>query len=267
MKHNYVHGYSKKQLIRLLDQARTLSGLLHQGTKYPAGSRVLEAGCGVGAQTVILARNSPGAYFTSVDVSEKSVRCAGRLIKKNRIANVELKQADILDLPFADGSFDHIFVCFVLEHLRAPGKGLRNLLRVLKKGGSITVIEGDHGSCFFHPETEAARLVWKCLVEIQEELGCDSLIGRRLFPLLKKAKLRRIQVSPRMVYVDRTVPEWVTGFIKKTIIAMVQGVRVQAIESGRIGEKAWRTGIRDLYRTASPGGTFCYTFFKGIAWK
>jgi tRNA A58 N-methylase Trm61 len=43
--------------------------LLHSDTSYPAGSRVLEAGCGVGAQTVTLARNSPGALITSVDIS------------------------------------------------------------------------------------------------------------------------------------------------------------------------------------------------------
>ncbi len=227
----------------------------------------MEMGCGTGAQTVILARNSPGARFVSADISRKSIQCAEKLIRENRITNVEFEQADISALPFADESFDHIFVCFVLEHLRDPERGLRALIRVLKKGGSITVIEGDHGSCFFHPETEAARRVWKCLVDIQSELGCDSLIGRRLFPLLRGTKLKKVRVAPRMVYVDRTTPGWVTGFIKQTIIAMVQGVRARAVASGRIDAKAWQKGIRDLYKTASPGGTFCYTFFKGIARK
>ncbi|MEU6235421.1 methyltransferase type 11, partial [Kitasatospora sp. NPDC047058] len=48
----YVHGYSTTEAQRLGDQANTLAELLHGGTAYPAGSRVLEAGCGVGAQTV-----------------------------------------------------------------------------------------------------------------------------------------------------------------------------------------------------------------------
>ena len=51
----YVHGYSGHEEERLLDQASTLTGLLHHDTRYPAGARVLEAGCGVGAQTVTLA--------------------------------------------------------------------------------------------------------------------------------------------------------------------------------------------------------------------
>ena len=52
----YVHGYSARERTRLVDQAATLTELLHAGTRYPSGSRVLEAGCGVGAQTVIARR-------------------------------------------------------------------------------------------------------------------------------------------------------------------------------------------------------------------
>ena len=57
----YVHGYSERELIRLYDQANTLAELLHHDTVYPPGSKVLEVGCGVGTQTVHLARNSPDA--------------------------------------------------------------------------------------------------------------------------------------------------------------------------------------------------------------
>ncbi len=65
---SYVHGYHPRENERLQDQAGTLVDLLHADIAYPAGSTVLEAGCGVGAQTVTLARRSPSARFTSVDV-------------------------------------------------------------------------------------------------------------------------------------------------------------------------------------------------------
>lgn len=52
----YVHGYHQRENIRLQDQASTLVELLHFDTSYPENSKVLEAGCGVGAQTVTLAR-------------------------------------------------------------------------------------------------------------------------------------------------------------------------------------------------------------------
>ncbi len=52
----YVHGYGHGENTRLQDQASTLVELLHSDTSYPAGSRVLEVGCGVGAQTITLAK-------------------------------------------------------------------------------------------------------------------------------------------------------------------------------------------------------------------
>lgn len=61
MDNAYVHGYNSRENRRLQDQASTLVDLLHLDTIYPEGSSVLEAGCGVGAQTVTLASNSPGA--------------------------------------------------------------------------------------------------------------------------------------------------------------------------------------------------------------
>ena len=76
-----------------------------------------------------------------------------------------------------------------------------------------------------------------------------------------------MNISPRMVYVDSSKPEYVEGFTKNTFIAMVKGVRDQAIDSGIISEEIWERGIKDLYRAAEIDGTFCYTFFKGIAYK
>src|SRR5512137_1502833 len=96
----YVHGYSPREAGRLLDQARTLAGLLHHDTGYPPGSRVLEAGCGIGAQTVTLAEKSPGSAITSVDISESSLRQAEARVRAAGIGNVSFRQADIYSLPF-----------------------------------------------------------------------------------------------------------------------------------------------------------------------
>ncbi len=263
----YVHGYSEREIERLVDQAATLSALLHDDTRYPAGASVLEAGCGVGAQTITLVRNSPEALFTCVDVSQESVEAARKRIEATGHRNAFFRQADIFNLPFPDDNFDHIFVCFVLEHLKNPMDALLALKAKLKKGGSITVVEGDHGSAYFHPDSEEARQTIQCLIDLQAGLGGNSLIGRQLFPLLSRGGFINPLVSPRLVYVDSSRPEYVEGFTKNTFIAMVEGVRKQAIESGMIDEARWDRGIKDLYRTTEKDGTFCYTFFKGVAFK
>lgn len=252
---DYVHGYSEREHARLVDQATTLTDLLHHDTRYPPGASVLEAGCGVGAQTVALARNSPGARFTCIDVSPRSLETARARARASSLENVTFQQADVFHLPFEEESFDHVFVCFVLEHLSRPGEALASLRSRLKPGGTLTAIEGDHGSTFFHPDDADARL---------ERDGGNALIGRQLFPLLAQAGLRDVKVSPRMVYVDSSRPQWVEGFTRNTFTAMVDGVREQALAAGLVDEAAWARGTAGLRRAAEPDGVFCYTFFKGV---
>lgn len=260
----YVHGYDPRESQRLQDQATTLISLLHSDTTYPEGHTVLEAGCGVGAQTVPLALNSPRALITSIDVSETSLGHARNAAQAAKLSNVTFRQADIFDLPFARHSFDHVFVCFVLEHLTQPVEALKALQRVLKPGGTITAIEGDHGSAYFHPDSEFAQRAIHCLVALQAKAGGDALIGRSLHPLLRQAGFGRVRVSPRMVYVDSSRPDLVDGFTKKTFTAMIEGVREPAISHGLIEAADFDRGIADLYKTAERDGVFCYTFFKAM---
>lgn len=267
MSNAYVHGYDPRESERLADQAGTLVDLLHSDTAYPAGSTVLEAGCGVGAQTVTLAQRSFEARFTSVDVSPDSLAEAERKAGEAGIENVAFLQADIFDLPFEPESFDHVFVCFVLEHLSQPVEALETLRGLVKGGGTITVIEGDHGSAYFHPDSAVAQAAIQCLIDLQADAGGDSLIGRRVYPLMADAGFADVSVRPLAVYADGGRPEMVEGFTLKTFTAMVAGVREDAIAAGMLDAEAFDAGIRDLERTAEADGTFSYTFFKGVATK
>jgi SAM-dependent methyltransferase len=264
---DYVHGYSAFESRRLTDQADTLSQLLHHDSIFSPPGLVLEAGCGTGAQTVTLARLNPGCSFISVDISEESLAIAKEAVSKRQFSNVHFQQANIFDLPFPAEHFDHVFICFVLEHLAEPLEALNALKKVLKTGGTITVIEGDHGSAFFHPYSRYAQEAIDCLIKLQASPGGDSLIGRRLYPLLISAGLREVNVSPRFVYADGSLPEMQDGFTRKTFTTMVEGVREQVLDSKMMSEADWNKGISDLYRSSEPDGTFCYTFFKAIARK
>ena len=259
----YVHGYHPRENERLQDQAGTLVDLLHSDTAFPRRSTVLEAGCAVGAQTVILGQRSPEARFISIDVSADSIVEAKRRVDAAGLTNVEFLQADIFDLPFEPESFDHVFVSFVLEHISRPVEALAILERLLKPGGTITVIEGDHGSTYFHPDSPEAHAAIQCQVELQRQAGGNALIGRQLYPLMVQAGFEAVRVSPRMVYADASRPDLVDGFTRKTFTAMIEGVRDSAIASGLIRPESFDRGVHDLHRTTEADGVFCYTFFKG----
>ena len=262
---DYVHGYTEREAERLEDQANAVRAFLLDDTAYRPGENVLEAGCGVGAQTTTLAGRNPDTAFFPVDISAPSLAKAASAVSVRDLRNVRFGRADLYRLPFLDGVFDHGFVCYVLEHLPDPVGGLAAVRRAVAPGGTVTVIEGDHGSCYWHPSTECSRRAWWCLVEVQGLMRGNALIGRELYPLLTSAGLREVAVSPRMIYVDHSRPDLKDAFVRKTIIAMVEGVREEALERGLIDERSWRQGIEDLNHVAdSPEGTFCYTFFKAI---
>jgi len=267
MKPSYVHGYKGRENERLQDQAAALTELLHRDTNYPPGSAVLEVGCGVGAQTLILARRSPNARFISIDISRESIAQAKRRVDTAGLTNVTFQEADIFSLPYEAESFDHIFVCFVLEHLSRPREALAILKRLLKSQGTITAIEGDHGSAFFYPDSAAAHSAIKSLIKVQEQAGGNALIGRQLYPLMVEAGFPDIHVSPRMVYVDGSRPELADAFTRKTFTAMIEGVHDSAITAGLIEPHQFGEGVKALYRAAEPDGVFCYTFFKAVAIK
>ena len=105
MSEAYVHGYDPQENLRLQDQASTLVELLHCDTAYPAGHRVLEAGCGVGAQTVTLAKNSPKASILSIDISEASLIEAKRNVEAAGLTNIPFQKRDIFHLSFESISF------------------------------------------------------------------------------------------------------------------------------------------------------------------
>lgn len=263
----YVHGYHARENTRLRDQADALVDLLHADTFYPQGSRVLEAGCGVGAQTLALARNSPDAVITSIDISGASIAEARRHVEAAGIQNVRFREADLFDDVFEPESFDHVFVCFLLEHLPNPVEALQALKRLLQTGGSVTVIEGDHGSAYFHPRSEPADAAIRCQVELQKRAGGNAMIGRELYPLLNRAGFVSIRVSPRMVYADPGTPRLAEAFTRNTFTAMIEGVRDAALAAGMTEQADFDKGIESLRKAAGPDGVFCYTFFKAVAVK
>ena len=262
---SYVHGYADREAQRLTDQANTLVELLHSDSRFPPGVSILEAGCGVGAQTVTLASQNPNAQITALDVSVESLRRAEQRCRDAGITNVQFEQGDIFDLRYADATFDHVFICFVLEHLESPVEALRALRRVLKADGSMSVIEGDHGSTFFHPDSRSARVAINCQVALQSAAGGNANIGRQLYPLLCRAGMDGVSVSPRHVYVDGSRPQWIEGFTRNTFTAMIEGVREAAVGAGIVEPTEFDAGIRDLHRTAQPDGVFSYMFFKATA--
>jgi ubiquinone/menaquinone biosynthesis C-methylase UbiE len=104
--------------------------------------RILDAGCGYCYHTARLAHS--GAFITAIDFSEAALSAAKQTLASLGIADrVQLRQADLTNLPFEDESFDSIVSWGVIMHIPEMEKALSELARVLKPGGTLVLCENN----------------------------------------------------------------------------------------------------------------------------
>ena len=103
-----------------------------------AGKRVLEIGLGQGADSESLIRR--GAIWTGVDLTAESVERVRTRLTLRDLPFADLKQGSVLDLPFADDSFDLVFSHGVLHHVPEINQAEQEIHRVLRPGGELVIM-------------------------------------------------------------------------------------------------------------------------------
>lgn len=263
----YVHGFDERSRQRLDDQAASIDELVHCDTVFPPGARVVEFGCATGAQTLLLGSlvAASHGWLLALDRSPVMLAEARQRLDEAGHQGVALVLADARQVPLADASADQVVIRFLLEHVDDPVAVLRSAHRILRPGGRIVVIEGDHGPTSLHPDDPAAHEAIACQVTLQRRLGGDPMIGRRLRPLLLEAGFTDVVVSPRLVHADGSRPHLQQRFTLATFTAMIAGVRDEALAAGLITPERFDAGIAALRRSAQPDGVFLYLFMKATA--
>ena len=103
----------------------------------PATGRILEVGAGTG---VNMRHYPPGARMTAIDISDRMVTKARARAERKHVA-VDLAIMDAQHLDFEDGAFDAVVATCVFCSIPDPVAGLREILRVLKPGGKLLLLE------------------------------------------------------------------------------------------------------------------------------
>jgi SAM-dependent methyltransferase len=104
----------------------------------PPNGRVLDVGCGPGAQLAALLRERPADEVTAVDRSASFVDAARR-----RFPEVEVVEGSAEDLPFDDGTFSAAIAGLVLHFIEDPAVAVAEMVRVCVPGGVVAATVWD----------------------------------------------------------------------------------------------------------------------------
>jgi ubiquinone/menaquinone biosynthesis C-methylase UbiE len=257
----YVHGYGTPEQKRLVEQAEHWRHrLIRDGTRLEPGTRLLEVGCGVGAVLAVLGQEFPGVHLTGVDIEPRQLEFARGHLERSGV-DAALVQADALALPFADESFDHVWMMWFLEHVADPPAVLREARRVMIPRGAITAVEVDYATARANPSTPAIEGLFRAMVRGMAASGWSDA-GTRLPGWLREAGFKEVDEGER--------PFWWQEEDLSSQVSYAADVLESALDAlvqlPGVVEQELRAGLQDLRNLAAkPGAGLGWVVHKSTA--
>lgn len=156
-----------------------LSSLLDQITP---GSKILDAGCGIGLNSFLAARI--GHRVVGIDNESEKIRLAKKMLSKSKYTNVSFLENDVTKLNFANNSFDCV-ICFeVLEHIENDRKAIQEISRTLKDDGLfILSVPGIGIISRINQQHKHHVREGYSLSELRKKLGSDNLRVKKVIKI------------------------------------------------------------------------------------
>lgn len=259
MSSNYIHTFTPQEQQRLIHQAEFLVPWVHRHVDFSGCKRVIEIGCGVGAQLRILTRRFPDVRFAGLDYSKEQLARARILVGESS----ELVQGSAYELPFASGAFDGAFFCWVFEHLSDPVVAMLEVARVLRPGGVLFASEVFNAGVYCDPPRPALMEYWREFNSLQREFGGHPDIGIRLANLATEAGLREIELRDIAPHIDHRL----TSTQRKEMADYFRGIfssgADELLKRGRVTRELIAAMQADFAAIAAdPESVMVYTAFQ-----
>lgn len=237
---NHPPGYADP---RYLDVAETflrpIKHRSHELMRVSPGHTVLDLGCGVGLDTLALAeRVGPSGHVYGIDRDEDMVAEANRRTRQAGLEKcVSHQPGEATELPFPDGFFDSCRTERMLMHVKDASAVIAEMVRLLKPGGWLVLVEPDWGTLSIASENPELE---RRLARVRaEQYLRNGYIGRQLFGLLRQANLRELSVE--------VSPVWSNDLNQVRYLTILDQVEAFALENSLAGGEEiddWRTELQ-----------------------
>jgi ubiquinone/menaquinone biosynthesis C-methylase UbiE len=211
------------------------------------GARVLDVGCGAGADTIPLAeRVGPKGRVVGVDSDPKMIaRATSAALAANVQAQLTHVCAEATRLPHRSDFFQASRSERLFQHLARPDLVLAEMIRVLEPGGRVVVLDTDHGTWSVDTtERDIERRITRFKTEY---FGHNGYAGRQLYRLFREAHLQEVTCE--------MISAYFTDYAMVRVLFMLDAVEPAALKAGVISADElgrWRTSLQ----SAAENGTF-----------
>ncbi|MEL7071172.1 MAG: methyltransferase domain-containing protein [Cyanobacteria bacterium J06581_3] len=203
-----------EELERLYRQATGLLDIERQiwsSVGFSSGNRVLDVGCGSGVITQEIAQYVYPGQVTGIDISQDLLERGEQVyFTKNQESNIDKLQSNLnfqkgeaSALPFPESTFDIVYARLLFQHLSSPLEALSSILKVLKPGGLLCILDIDKAWTGLYPEPKSSSDLERKLIEKQIAQGGDPWVGRKLGHYLKSANFSQVKTDVSIVDSDR----------------------------------------------------------------
>ncbi len=245
----YIHGSSPEEQDRLSLLNDILNESCLRELDIQPGEKVLDFGCGLGQFTRLIARTVGGkGCVVGIERDRDQIVQARRLAERSDEAElVEFRQGDALELTLSGselGTFDVAHARFLLEHVPRPDLVIEQMVRSLRPGGRVVVIDDDHDNFRPWPEPRGFPALWQAYVRSYERLGNDPYVGRRLVSLLRDGGLTSIRNS--CVFFGGCAGNERFQAVADNLIGALEGAKDEMLSGRFLDEESFCTGIEGL---------------------